>query len=211
MQPIATVINNNLASGMWHNLVETEPNVTLGVGTRLFLDKPFAEIGSPLAGGFFAGEMTINGERFALIVAPKAEGEKSGDDELQYKINDRYTADGTDSDDDGLFNTNRINDVNHPAAQFCRTLRIGDCDDWYLPSRDELMMIWRNLGPNRKNTPESFRAGAPEAFKEAWHWSSTEHASSSNYAWFVGFYGGTQYGHNKNGFSGVRAVRRFKI
>jgi len=207
MKPIATVINNNLASGMWHNLVETDPNVTLSVGTKLYLPEPFAELGSPLAGGFFAGEMVLNGERYALIVAPKASGEKM---ELEYKLKDRGTSDGTD-DDDGLASSNLINDENHPAAHFCRGLQIDGFDDWYLPSRDELMMLWRNLGPCRKNTPELFREDAPEAFNTDWYWSSTEYASYSNYAWIVGFYNGFQNTSNKSNGYGVRAVRRFKI
>lgn len=207
MRPIATVVNNNQPG--WQNLVETEPNVTLPVGTKLYLDEPFAVLGAPLGGGFFAGEMTINDERYALVVAPKAEGENL---ELEYKREDRRTADGTDSDDDGLANSDRINDANHPAAQFCRSLRIGGHDDWYLPSRDELAMLWRNLGPRRKNPPESFREGGDEAFdKEGWYWSSTEHAQYSDDAWLVVFSDGYQNVNFKDNDNGVRAVRRFKI
>ena len=84
-----------------------------------------ADLGAPLGGGFFAGEMTINGVRYALVVAPKAEGEKMA---AEYKKKDRNTADGTDSDDDGFANCERINDANHPAAQFCRSLKAGGFD-----------------------------------------------------------------------------------
>jgi hypothetical protein len=206
MKPIATVINNNQPG--WTNIIETEPNVTLEVGIKLYLPEPFAEIGSPLAGGFFAGEITIEGDRYALIVAPKASGEKL---ELEYKPKDRGTADGTDSDDDGPANTKRINDVNHPAAQFCSGLNIGGFDDWYLPSRDELAMLERNLGPYRKNTPEQFREDAPEALETNWYWSSTEYASYSYLAWIVGFDSGLQNGFNKDLDYGVRAVRRLKL
>ena len=165
-------------------------------------------LGSPLAGGFFGGEITVDGQRFALIVAPKAEGEKLN---LEYKLEDLRTADGTDSDDDGLTNTARINDDNHPAAQFCRRLQIGGFDNWYLPSRDELMMLWRNLGPRRKKTPDLFKAGAAEAFDTTWCWSSTEHAQDSFYAWLVGFTNGYQSDCSKGSYEGVRAVRRLKL
>jgi hypothetical protein len=165
-------------------------------------------LGAPFGGGFFAGEHVIAGERYALIVAAKAAGEKF---DLEYKIKDRNKADGTDSDDDGLANSDRINDKNHPAAEFCRSLRNGDYDDWYLPSRDELMRIWMVLGPNRKNTPELFRAGRAEAFEGRWYWSSTEHASYADDAWGFGFGGGGQYGYGKDYGAGVRAVRRLKI
>ncbi len=204
MKQIATVVDNNQPGGLI--VVETEPKVTLPVGTRLFLAEPFAELGSPLGGGFFAGEFVLQGERYALVVAPKTEGEKM---ELQFK--NRNTADGTDSDEDGLANSARINDANHPAVQFCRSLRIGGYDDWYLPSRDELAMLWRNLGPRRKNVPELFREGATESFETDWYWSSTETASYSDVAWMVGFDYGYQDNYGKDNYCGVRAVRRLKI
>ena len=165
-------------------------------------------VGLPFAGGFFAGEILLNGERCALVVAPKAEGEKF---DVEYKKKSLSTADGTDSDDDGLGNTDLITDKNHPAAQFCRSLKIGEFDDWYLPSRDELMRIWMALGPNRKNTPELFRAGGAEAFAPRWYWSSTETASYSDNAWIVNFNVGYQNYGSKGYDFGVRAVRRFKI
>jgi len=165
-------------------------------------------LGSEFGGGFFGGEIVVNGERFALIVAPKAEGEKM---ELEYKLKDRGTADGTISDDDGFANSELINDTNHPAAHFCRSLRIAGHDDWYLPSRDELMRIWMALGPNRKNTPELFRKGSTEAFNTNWYWSSTEYAPYSGNAWVVDFFSGFQGDFIKYYFYGVRAVRRLKI
>ncbi len=165
-------------------------------------------LGAAFAGGFFAGEITVDGERFAVVVAPKAEGEKM---DLRYKVKARDVFDGTDSDDEGFANSETINDDNHPAAQFCRSLRIGEHDDWYLPSRDELMIIWRSLGPNRKKTPEPFRAGGAEAFEERWYWSSTEYARFSYYAWVVVFLGGCQHYLNKSNQFAVRAVRRLKL
>ena len=164
--------------------------------------------GSPLGGGFFGGEIIINGERFALVVAPKAEGEKM---ELQYKQKDRNTADGTHIENQGLVNSDLINDVNHPAAQFCRGLQIGGFDDWYLPSRDELMHIWMALGPRRYNTPDLFREGGTEAFETTWYWSSTEHAQLSSHAWYVSFGSGFQDNGNKFNTMAVRAVRRLKL
>jgi hypothetical protein len=176
--------------------------------TYCYENKPQYSLGSPLAGGFFGGEIAIDGARFALIVAPKDAGEKMG---MEYKLKDRFTTDNTTSDDDGRLNTALICDENHPAAHFCSSLQVGGFDDWYLPSRDELAMLWRNLGPTRKNTPEQFKEDDPEAFGTSWYWSSTEHAQDSNTAWFVGFLNGSQINFNKSYGTGVRAVRRFKI
>lgn len=163
-------------------------------------------IGAAFGGGFFAGEMIVGGQRYALVVAPKVGGEEA---KLQYKTTNNH--DGADSDDDGLANSERLNDTGHPAAQFCRSLQISGFDDWYLPSRDELAMLCRNLGPTRKTTPALFKSGNTDAFEEDWYWSSTEHASYSDGAWYVDFsYGGQNYGYKDN-FGGVRAVRRLKI
>ena len=165
-------------------------------------------IGSPFAGGYFAGEMIIEDERFALIVAPKAEGEKL---DLQYKKTKLNTADGSDSEDDGFYNSCLNDNANHPAAQFCRALRIAGHDDWYLPSRDELMTIWMALGPNRKKATELFKSGGAEAFEDRWYWSSTEYAPISSGAWVVDFGDGYQSSDGKDYNDGVRAVRRIKI
>ena len=165
-------------------------------------------IGIPFAGGIFAGEMTIDSVRYALVVALKAEGEKLN---LEYKKKLPGTADGTDSDDDGLANFQRLIGPNYPAAEFCRSLKAGGFDDWYLLSRDELAMLWRNLGPKRKNTPELFREGGAEAFTANWYWSSTEFASYSTNAWLTDFNYGYQFTSYKDFSAGVRAVRRFKI
>jgi hypothetical protein len=170
--------------------------------------KAIPVIGAPFEGGFYGGEIIVNGERFALVVAPKAEGEKM---ELEYKLKDRSTSDETASDDDGFANSELINDSNHPAAHFCRQLQIGGFNDWYLPSCDELALLCRNLGPRRKNTPELFREDAAEAFNTEYYWSSTEHAPHSNLAWLVGFGSGGQYYYGKYTSFGVRAVRRLKI
>ena len=206
MKAIATVVNNNQPD--WETIIQTEPNVTLPIGAPLYVNEPFAELGSPLGGGFFAGEFTLDGERYALVVAPKAEGENL---ELEYKKRDWRERDGADNDEDGLVNSDLLNDANHPATNFCRSLNIGGHSDWYLPSRDELALLARNLGPRRKKAPVMFREGGIEAFETEWYWSSTERASYSGGAWYVFFPdGGQDYG-SKDSSAGVRAVRRFKI
>lgn len=36
----------------------------------------------------------------------------------------------------------------YPAAHWCNNLSINGFSDWYLPARDELELLWRNLKPN---------------------------------------------------------------
>ena len=100
--------------------------------------------GAAYQGGFFAGKIVVGGSTYALVVAPKASGESLS---KQWKTSNDTTA-GTLSVNDGLSNSNAMNNASHPAAQFCRALTIGGYSDWYLPSRDELEIVYRNCKPD---------------------------------------------------------------
>ena len=100
--------------------------------------------GTAYQGGFYAGKIVIGGSTYALVVAPKSTGENTA---RQWKTTSDTTA-GTLSLNDGLSNSNAMNNASHPAAQFCRALTIGGYSDWYLPSRDELEIVYRNCKPN---------------------------------------------------------------
>jgi hypothetical protein len=101
-------------------------------------------IGQAYGGGFYAGKIVIGANTYYLIVSPKSSGENSL---KQWKTTNDTTT-GTLSLNDGLTNSNAMNNASHPAAQFCRGLTIGGYSDWYLPSRDELEICYRNLKPN---------------------------------------------------------------
>jgi Protein of unknown function (DUF1566) len=159
-------------------------------------------IGAPYGGGFLAALMPApEGKLYAVIVPPKAEGEKEG---VKWKTS--YTkTEGTTSCVDGLANSDAMNNAEHPAAQWCRSLKIGGFDDWQLPASAVLAAVWANLGPN--HTPvAAFQKGAPEAFDESWYWSSTEFGSV--YAWTQYFDVGGQGYAGKNLEGRCRAVRK---
>lgn len=163
-------------------------------------------IGEAFGGGYLAALMPASdGRQFALIVSPKADGQASED--LQWKRS-RTETKGTNSFLDGFANSEAMNDDKHPAAQFCRSLKIGGFDDWHLPSSAEQAAIWANLGPN--HTPvAAFQKGAGEAYDTAWYWTSTEYGSG--YAWYQYFDGGG-LGYGGKGYDGrVRAVRKVLI
>lgn len=84
-------------------------------------------IGAPLAGGFFAGTFLLDNRIHALIVAPKAEGEA---EDLEWGPSVETAARSL---IDGLANSEAINDDDHPAARFCRGLRIGPIN---------IMVVW---------------------------------------------------------------------
>jgi len=108
-------------------------------------------IGQPYEGGYLAGVIDstqtegASGERYALIVAPKASGEHSGLEWGGYE----YTVNGADSTWNGKQNTIDLmaDSQSHPAASFCDGLTIGGYSDWYLPASDELELLYRNFKP----------------------------------------------------------------
>jgi Protein of unknown function (DUF1566)/Fibronectin type III domain len=194
---------------------------------------PNLVIGQALGGGFFAGQIGVAGvATHNLVVGPVASAQSA----LQWKIVNTSTA-GTSSVIDGPANSTAMNDVTHPAAQFCEGLTIGGFSDWYMPAKNELEVCYYNLKPttasNNTNTginanavparASNYTAGNPaqttaavfvtstgaEAFVAVTYWSSTE--SSAPSAWSQVFSFGYQYGGSKTYSNRVRAIRRVAV
>jgi hypothetical protein len=88
------------------------------------------------------------------------------------------------------------------AIQLCSNLVLGGRSDWYLPSKEELNLMYKNIGFGA--------AGALKGvggFASNYYWSSSD--SSSDYAWNQGFNNGDQDSDTKNYTLYVRAVRAF--
>jgi len=203
------------------------------------------EPGTPFAGGFYAGRLHVGDSLFALIVAPKAAGETSGpwlagpDDDAAEEGDDDASATGVPgacSYCDGLANTNALAEVGSGLANWARGLAIGEHTDWYVPSRDELEILYRAFKPtpqknwtwrhgdNPSSVPvgypytetapaqtcaQAFQAGGAEAFEPTWHWSSTQYSDDG--AWGQYFNVGNQNDDDKSYEGRVRAVRRIQI
>jgi hypothetical protein len=191
--------------------------------------------GTPFGGGFYAGRILIAGVLHALIVAPKAEGEHEGSawNESRTRIV------GADSYSDGMQNTVAMATGGSTLALWARALRIGGYDDWYLPSQDELEILYRHLKPTTESnslyarsginisaapatlpysaevpaqtTATAFMEGGEQAFSDDWYWSSTQHAADASYAWGQSFVNGDQDDDIKSVSLRARAVRRFAI
>ena len=69
-------------------------------------------------------------------------------------------------------------------------------DDWFLPSQDELNLMYQNLKKNKLG-----------GLSDVFYWSSSE-LSAAN-AWSQLFGDGTQSGSSRDGGSRVRPVRAF--
>lgn len=82
------------------------------------------------------------------------------------------------------------------AAQLCANLDINDYKDWFLPSLEELYLMYRNL-----------RQKDMGVFSEAVYYSSSQ--SSSDTAWGIDFANGNYVTHRKHFQNVVRAIRAF--
>lgn len=188
--------------------------------------------GSPMKGGFFGGQITIDGALHNLIVAPKALGQIPKNMALLARAKKIEAF----SYIDGMANTRALAEAGSKLAQWMLELVIDDCSDFYLPSQDELEILHRNFKPTtNKNwcygraginlhavvptlpyTPDfplqttlhDFQDGGPEAFDAAWYWSSTLLIADASGAWCQGFDGGIQSGSYVSYELRARAVRR---
>lgn len=80
------------------------------------------------------------------------------------------------------------------GAKNCDDLILNGYNDWFLPSRDELNLMYQNNG-------------VIGGFGTSDYWSSSEY--DNGYAWFKSFNSGYQYDNNKNFSRSVRAIRAF--
>lgn len=152
-------------------------------------------VGEPFAGGLFAGRFFVGEVAYALIVAPKEEGEFPAT--IWSKSFDKVA--GALDVYDGKLNTDAMAEAGSALAKKIGRLDINGCKDWYLPSRGELLLAY---AANLKGA---------EAFDRDWYWSSTQHADASGSAWSQHFYDGTQNWGGKDGELRARAVRRVPL
>ena len=202
-----------------------------GTAEKQETERRFA-IGFETEGGYFAGIITINGQKFGIVVSPK-EGDIADQQWGPWK--NRDAIEGANSFFDGQANTQAMAEAGSELAKAIQALNINGHTDWYLPARDELELVYRNLKPtdNRNfrlsgDNPSSvpvgyaysidepaqtmateFQEDGEQALQPTWYWSSTQ--SSANFAWSQDFGNGDQDGVHKDLAFRARAVRRFLI
>lgn len=190
------------------------------------------ERGAPILGGFFTDIVVINGVKQGFVTAPAAFTLKGAYGMYGTRIAADHIA-------DGLANTIAMAEAGSDLAKQVLALEIegGDAGQWAIPARDQQECqhfvfkptagenyCWFRDGENlstdpirHKYTPdfpaqtsiEAFREGGPEAFKNAWYWSSTQ--SSANYSIVQSFGDGTQSYTSKSPEFEIRPVRGFLI
>lgn len=103
-------------------------------------------IGDAYEGGFYYGQITIDGVIYNLVLSPRASGEVPAS---VYK-NDALGFTGNTSLNDGkLIQENMVaaGISNFPAQEAVMAMTIGGFSDWYIPSKLELEIVYRNLKP----------------------------------------------------------------
>jgi len=108
---------------------------------------------------------------------------------------------------DGLSNSNSIvGQAGHTssAAKLCLDLVSGGQSDWYLPSIQELNMLWNNYYTVARALSQI--SGATQ-ISNSFYWSSSENDDVT--AWYFNFIFGLTDFYNKNDTYYVRAVRAF--
>ena len=105
----------------------------------------------------------------------------------------------------GKYNTVMINRTQggaSSAAAICGNLSLGGYNDWYLPSFEELIKMYQNIGQGNR-----LGLGNVGNFANNYYWSSTE--VDLTMAWMLYFGNGDQHFTYKNFSTNVRAVRAF--
>lgn len=191
-----------------------------------------AAIGVTFEGGFYGGIIRMNDATFAVVWAPKAQGETKA------AWLDNYTSvPGATSCFDSMVNTKAMAEAGSSLAKWALGLEINGHADWCIPSRDVLELGYRNLKPttdenccsfrdgdNASSVPvgypytdespaqtaaDGFREGGPEAFDARWHWSSTQYSDYLAVSQYFSY--GIQLSNVKSCEGRARAVRLIQL
>lgn len=151
----AQITSSSIATGIWTMRQQLQ---AVGGTKWPSLGPVFPNIGAPYGGGFIGGKINVSGTQYYLIVAPKATGQASktwGPD---------VTITGVFSEINGPTNSAYLAGLgaSYQAAKFCEDLTIGAYSDWYLPSKNELEVLYYNLKPTTdvNNTSSGANANA---------------------------------------------------
>lgn len=214
-----TVVSGDFTTIDWANgpyFIKTETDPTGGTSytitsTSQLLSVPYAlhaKTAESVTGGssndFYLGQDTLGGIVFYIYIG--SDGNQHGlivnKNESTAQWQSTNTTTNATRSWDGVYNTGLM--TSSPAANYVNGLTDGGFTDWYLPSIDELSILWHN----RFHVNNALNAGGFTLLSNtAFYWSSTE-GSATNAFSFIFFNGGTSSSLKTNTYS-VRAVRAF--
>ena len=172
----------------------------LVAGTNItIVGNTISATGGGASNDFYLGQDTLDGIVFYIYL--DANGDQRGlivsKTETTAAWQNAYATTNATRSWDGVYNMNLMSDS--PAKSYVTSLGA----DWYLPSIDELSILWHNRFHANKGLND---AGAT-LLSNYFYWSSTE--DGGDYAWGFDFYNGDAYSLNKGYAGHVRAVRAF--
>lgn len=177
----------------------------LSVSSLSFEDANPLAIGQTYKGGiiFYLDKTGKHG----LVAAPKDILDSDGNPATATWYNGLYIATGAAGTAIGTGQANTTTIIANQgtgsyAAKLADDLVVGKYSDWYLPSKDELNMMYKNIGQGAP-APLTNSGG----FASSSYWSSSESGGSNS--WGQYFSNGNQYSSNKGYSLLVRAVRAF--
>lgn len=214
-----TVVSGDFTTIDWANgpyFIKTETDPTGGTSytitsTSQLLSVPYAlhaKTAESVTGGssndFYLGQDTLGGIVFYIYIG--SDGNQHGlivnkNESIAQWQSTSTTTNATRSWD-GVYNTGLM--TSSPAANYVNGLTDGGFTDWYLPSIDELSILWHN----RFHVNNALNAGGFTLLSNtSSYWSSTEFDAAN--AFYFNFANGVTYGPSKYNTFSVRAVRAF--
>ena len=215
-----TVVSGDFTTIDWANgpyFIKTETDPTGGTsytitGTSQLLSVPYAlhaKTAESVTGGssndFYLGQDTLGGIVFHVYIG--SDGNQHGLIVSKNESTAQWQSSGTTTNAtrswDGVYNTGLM--TSSPAATYVNGFTDGGFTDWYLPSIDELSILWHN----RFHVNNALNAGSFTLLSNiANYWSSTEGNASEAFL-FSFNYGSSSTGTPKTNTYSVRAVRAF--
>lgn len=215
-----TVVSGDFTTINWANgpyFIKTETDPTGGTnysitGTSQLLSVPYAlhaKTAESIMGGgstnnFHLGQDTLGGIVFYIYIG--SDGNQHGlivnKNESTAQWQSSSTTTNATRSWDGVYNTGLM--TASPAANYVNGLTDGGFTDWYLPSIDELSLLWHNRFHANKGLND---VGATLLSNTAVYWGSTE--LNATIAFYFDFGSGNAGDDNKANTYSVRAVRAF--
>lgn len=201
------VYGSSVASGItgtdttnWNNKQDQ-----LVAGTNIsIVGNTISATGGSSSNDFYLGQDTLGGIVFYIYIG--SDGNQHGlivnKNESSAKWQSSSTTTNATRSWDGVYNTGLM--TGSPAATYVNGLTDGGFTDWYLPSIDELSILWHN----RFHANNALNAGGFTLVPHnGYYWSSTETTATNAFTFYF-YYGNTGSGSKTNTYS-VRAVRAF--
>jgi len=177
----------------------------LVAGTNIsIVGNTISAVGGGSSNNFYLGQDTLGGIVFYIYIG--SDGNQHGLIVNKNESTAQWQSSGTTTNAtrswDGVFNTGLM--TGSPAATYVNGLTDGGFTDWYLPSIDELSLLWHS----RFTTNKALNDGSFTLLSNtANYWSSTE--LNATYAFSFYFYSGNANTNFKTNTYSVRAVRAF--